>query len=289
MTLAAQLPATGRTISLADADLYAYEAGPASGDAVVLVHGFLTSSATWRHIYPELARRHRVVLLDLPGCGRSPAPRRRDWTASRAAALLVAAFDALGLEHPTLIGSQLGGSIASWVAAEHPDRIEALVVMAAGALGEAGSNLALYRALAAPVLGPLVARALPYRFFAARWAAAHGPGHPPDRQAVARYHEQLRERGAVMARFGLGVRRSYGESFDALAGPITRVSVPTLLIFGDADPLVPPSTGHRYAELVPHARLVLLPGCGDFPQEEAPREVLAALRGFLGGTGEPAR
>jgi pimeloyl-ACP methyl ester carboxylesterase len=233
-------------------------------------------------VWPPLAVRHRVVLVDLPGSGGSPDPRVRDWSAARAADLLVALFDAIGLGNPAVVGTQMGGSVAAWLAATHPDRVARLVVMAAGALGEASANLGLYRLLAAPAVGPAVARALPRQVFAAKWAAAYGPGHEPDPAAVSLYHRQFRRRGPVMARIGLGIRRSYGESYDALARPLAGLSVPCLLLFGEADRLVPPSTGERFAALLPNSRLVLLPGCGDFPQEECPGTVAAEIAGFLG-------
>ncbi len=85
-----------------------------------------------------------------------------------------------------------------------------------------------------------------------------------------------------MARVGLDVRRSFGDSFDALTEPIRGLDVPTLLIFGENDPLVSVSTGHRFAELIPGARLLVLPGCGDFPQEERPKDVGEAIHAFLG-------
>jgi pimeloyl-ACP methyl ester carboxylesterase len=246
-----------------------------------MLHGFLTSALTWRRIEPTLAERYRVILVDLPGCGGSPPPRLRRWTAARATDLLVSLFDALGLAAPAVVGSQLGGSLAAWLAARYPARVSRLVVMAAGALGEGPANLGLYRALAAPVVGTLVARLLPPQSFAAKWAAAHGPGHVSDPAIVRLYYDQFRTRGPAMARFGLGVRLSYGESFDALVGPVTGLEIPTLLLFGAADRLVPPATGHRFAELIPQSRLIMLPGCGDFPQEEAPEAVAKAVAAFL--------
>ena len=274
----------GRLIPLTGADLHVYETGPADGPAVLLLHGFLGAADAWQDVLPALAG-YRVVAVDLPGAGRSPAARTRDWTAERAADLLAELLDALGLAAPAVVGSQLGGSLAAWLAARHPDRVSRLVVMAAGALGENATNLGLYRLLAAPVLGPVVARTLPRRRFAQRWAAAHGPGFVPDPVSVDRWHRQLRRQGAAMARFGLGVRLSYDRSPDALAG----LPVPTLLLFGAADPLVPPSTGERFARLLPASRLVLLPGCGDFPHEERPGEVGAAVAEFLREPAAPAR
>ncbi|UMP00008.1 alpha/beta fold hydrolase [Amycolatopsis sp. EV170708-02-1] len=271
----------GRTIELPGESLHVYETGPPDGPPVVLLHGYLTSALTWRDIHPVLAETHRVIAVDLPGCGRSPAPSRSDWTAGRAADLIAGLFDALGLSTAAVVGSQMGGSLAAWFATRHPRRVSRLVVMAAGALGESSANLTLYRALATPGLGSLLARLFPYRAFTRLWAAAHGPDHRLDPGPTRIYHEQFRRHGQAMTRFGLGVRLSYGASYDALARPLTALGIPTLLLFGDADRLVPPSTGERFASLIPGSRLILLPGCGDFPQEEAPVVVAATIKEFL--------
>lgn len=271
----------GRLVTLRDTALHIYRAGPAEGTPVVLLHGFMTNASTWRHVCPALARRHPVVLVDLPGYGRSPDPGPTRWTADRCADLLVELFDSLDLRAPVVVGSQMGGSLAAWLAARHPARVSKLVVMAAGALGETAGNLGLYRLLSTPVLGRVVARLFPRRLFAAKWAAAHGPGHRPEPAAVAAYHRQFRDRAPVMARVGLDVRGSYGETFDALATRLAGLPVPALLLFGEQDRVVPPSTGHRFADLLPDSRLVLLPDCGDFPQEEQPVRVGAEILAFL--------
>lgn len=70
---------------------------------------------------------------------------------------------------------------------------------------------------------------------------------------MAHYYEQLRRRGAPIARFGLGVRLSHGPEFDVLAQPLSTCSVPISLVLGAADRLVPPSTGRRFADLLPRA------------------------------------
>jgi pimeloyl-ACP methyl ester carboxylesterase len=283
MTVGTTGPRGGRLIPLHDADLHVYDVGRPDGPALVLVHGFLTSAYTWRLVYPALARDHRVLLVDLPGSGHSPDLRdQSQWTADRCADLLVQLLDALGLATATVIGTQMGGSVAAWFAARNPDRAARLVVLAAGALGETSTNLRLYRLLAAPRIGPRLARFFPRARFEERWLAAHGPAHRLDPAATDYYFEQLRCRGHVMARFGLGVRLSYGESFDALARPLRGLAVPTLLLFGNADPLVPPMTGRRFQELLADARLVVLPDCGDFPQEEQPDRVVSEILGFLG-------
>ncbi|GAA3854420.1 alpha/beta fold hydrolase [Saccharothrix violaceirubra] len=267
-------------VELPDADVHVEVLG-VDGPPVVLVHGFLTSSYTWRHVAPLLASGFRVYLVDLPACGRSPVPRSREWDARRCVALLGGVLDHLGVERPVLAGSQMGGSLVAWFTALHPERVGRLVVMAAGALGEARSNLLLYRLLANPLVGPVLARAFPRTAFGDKWRDAHGPGFTPEVDAVDRYHRQLRERGSAIAAFGLGFRRDYGAEFDRLAPLLAGCAVPTLLLFGQDDPLVPPSTGRRFRELLADAELVLLPGCGDFPQEERAEEVAVAVVRFL--------
>ncbi|WP_239340442.1 alpha/beta fold hydrolase [Frankia sp. CiP3] len=272
----------GRLVPLPDADLYVYELGRTDGPPVVLLHGFLTDSYTWRDVVPALATDHRVILVDLPGSGRSPDPRGKGWTADRCVDLLASLFDVLSLAAPTLVGSQMGGSLGAWFAAARPARVGRLVVMAAGVLGETSANLTLYKVLANPLIGGWASRYFPRGGFEEKWQAAHGPGHRVDPAATDRYFAQIRARGRTMARVGLDIRRSFGKSFDALTEPLRGLAVPTLLLFGDRDPLVPVSTGQRFADLIPGATLLVLPLCGDFPQEERPVEVAAAIRAFLG-------
>ncbi|GAA2217200.1 alpha/beta hydrolase [Streptomyces nogalater] len=287
MTATAQELGAGRLLDLTDAQVCVYEAGRRDGPPLVFLHGFLTSAFTWRDIYREFTDEYRVILLDLPGSGASPAPRVTGWNAERCVRLVDELFDELHIDKAVLVGSQMGGSLAAWFAALRGERVDRLVLMAAGALGEAEANLTLYRLLAHRWLGAAVARIFPRRVFEQRWLAAHGPGYRPAPGVVDRYFRQLRRQGARMARVGLDLRLSYGESFDALAGPIGGLRVPTLLIFGQEDRLVPVSTGRRFASLLADATLVVLPGCGDFPQEEKPGEVRQAIAGFLGRTGPP--
>ncbi|TXH08695.1 MAG: alpha/beta hydrolase [Spirochaetes bacterium] len=271
-----------RLVQLRDANLAIYEIGPRTKPPIVLLHGFMTSALTWHAIYPALRNHHRVILVDLPGSGRSRARGARSWTTCSAVAMLIELFDTIALDAPIVVGSQLGGSLAASLAANHPTRVSRLIVIAAGALGEARTNTRLYRTLTLPVLGPLVAWSFPYWIFVRKWAAGYGPDYWPDAVILAAYYEQFCERGAEMARFGLDIRYSYRDSFDEVAGRIAGLDVPTLLIYGTAGGGIPSTTGRRFAKLLPHSSLIFLPGCGAFPQEESPASVVAAILNFLG-------
>jgi len=248
--------------------------GTPSATGIVLLHGFLTSSHAWRRIGPALASRgHYVVALDFPGSGDSVAPAGIEWTASLAAEMVATALARLGLTRVTLVGTQMGGSIAAWVSTLLPARLERMVLMAAGALGETTRNMTLFRALAQPWLGPWLCRWFPESLFRKKWVAAHGPGHEVDESALAHYLACFRRSGSAQANFALGVRSSYGEDFDQLEPLLQDVKIPTLLVWGEQDQVVPVATGQRFARAITGAELVVIPGCGDFPQEEAPDEV----------------
>ncbi|MEV8057717.1 alpha/beta hydrolase [Streptomyces antimycoticus] len=287
MTSAPEETRAGRLVELTDGQVRVYEKGQPDGPALVFLHGFLTSAFTWRNVHPAYTGRYQVILVDLPGSGGSPAPRGGRWDADRWVRLVAELLDELGVDKAILVGSQMGGSLAAWFTALRPERVDRLVLMAAGALGEAEANLTLYRLLAHRRLGPWISRLFPKRMFERRWLAAHGPEYNPEPGVVDCYFRQFRRQGAEMARVGLDLRLSYGERFDALAGPISGLAVPTLLIFGAEDRLVPVSTGQRFASLLPDATLVVLPGCGDFPQEERPKEIAEAVTEFLRKTDIP--
>ncbi|MET8079281.1 alpha/beta hydrolase [Streptomyces sp. NPDC005303] len=281
MTPPSEETRAGRLVDLAAGQVRVYEKGRPDGPALVFLHGFLTSAFTWRNVYPAFTGGYRVILVDLPGSGDTPPPGDGRWDAAHWIRLVEELLEELGIGSAILVGSQMGGSLAAWFAALRPERVDRLVLMAAGALGESEANLTLYRLLAHRWLGAWIARLFPKGMFERRWLAAHGPGYRPEPGVLDRYFRQLRRQGAQMARVGLELRLSYGERFDALAGPISGLAIPTLLIFGAEDRLVPVSTGRRFASLLSDASLVELPDCGDFPQEEKPKEITEAISGFL--------
>ncbi|MEM9490087.1 MAG: alpha/beta hydrolase, partial [Myxococcota bacterium] len=95
------------------------------------------------------------------------------------------------------------------------------------------------------------------------------------------YFRQFRRTADAQTKIALGVRTSFGESFSELAPLLSSLKTPTLLLFGEADRIVPPATGERFHELLSNSRLIKIPGCGDFPQEEFPEVVADEICTFL--------
>lgn len=143
----------GRFVSIDGLRTYYRVAG--SGPAVVLLHGLGSSHLTWDTTIDVLAEHFTVYTLDLPGFGYSDKPAA--YASARQEAAFVKRFLAgLGVERATVIGHSMGGAAALWLAAEHPNRVERLVLVNAAEIGEEAT---VFRLIAQPILGELLLKA----------------------------------------------------------------------------------------------------------------------------------
>ena len=104
------------------------------GEVLLLIHGMAGSSATWRAILPQLAKKYRVVAPDLIGHGESAKPRG-DYSLGAFAVWLRDFLDELGITRATVVGQSLGGGVAMQFVYQHPDYCERLVLISSGGLG----------------------------------------------------------------------------------------------------------------------------------------------------------
>ena len=248
------------------------------GPAVVLIHGFASSLYTWKDVLPALALDHDVVAIDLPGFGGSSIPRPLEGASYPGVVLAV--MDRLGLERVSLVGNSLGGSVAVAVAAEHPERVDRLVVIdSAGFNFRARDRPWMLRLVGAPGVAAAAER-LPVR----RRLVAAGLRQVFFRDELVT-EERVDEYAAPMLR--PGAVRAAAELLGALGVPdfaalVARVRAPTLVVWGREDTWIPVAHAQRFTEGIPGSRAVVLDACGHMPQEENPAEVGARLRSFLG-------
>jgi pimeloyl-ACP methyl ester carboxylesterase len=254
--------------------------------ALVLLHGFAASTFSWREVMAPLAQEARVVAFDRPAFGLTERPMPGEWGgenpyATRSqAALTVQFMDSLGIERAVLVGNSAGGTVAALVALEHPERVEALVLLDPAIYGS-GSRFPAWLGplLTSPQMrrvGPLFVRSIE------EWGIDFGRSawHDPSRltpEIWEGYTEPLRTQNWDRALWELTVS---SRPLD-LQAQLDALQLPVLVITGDDDRIVPTEQSVRLAGELPNAELVVIPECGHVPHEECPGPTLEAMEAFL--------
>jgi len=245
------------------------------GTPVVLLHGLGASMYAWRkNIAPVVAAGYRVIAFDNRGFGFSDKPATGYDNASYAR-LTLALLDSLHLPDAVLIGHSMGGAIAAEVAIAHPERVRGLVLIGSAGLG--AREPPLFRVGRWPLVGPVLF-ALRSRGFTERFLkATYGDPRKVSDADVDQYYAPVAEPGSGRAL--RAVLRQF--RFDGLAGRLDRIAVPTLVLWGEADRLIPITLGRALAAGIPRAAFLSVPGAGHSVQEEAPDEVNRLVIQFL--------
>jgi pimeloyl-ACP methyl ester carboxylesterase len=249
--------------------------GPRDAPALLLLHGFASSLHSWDELAAALETEFRVIRLDLPGFGLTGPDPTGDYSDTRSGLALAALLDALGVARAHVVGSSMGGRIAWRFAADHPARVDRLVLMAPDGFASPGRG---YGPGPRPgLLLRLLPFTLPKRLVRRAMAPAYADPGALTEALTERYHAMLVAPGvrpAILARLEQSVLLP-PEPF------LARITAPTLLLWGERDALVPVTHAADYLRALPDAQSVILPGIGHVPMEEAPAETAAALRGFF--------
>jgi pimeloyl-ACP methyl ester carboxylesterase len=198
----------------------------------------------------------------------------------------------LGHERATVVGTSLGGGIAMQFAYQHPERCERLVLVGSGGLGE--EVMPLLKLLSVPGADVVMPVAfLPFIRTAVEGVAGalSKVGLRPDPATVEmwRSYTSLTDpeaRTAFVHTLRAVVDRR-GQRVSALSKLHLTADLPTLIIWGDADPVIPVAHARSAADAMPGSSLEIMHGCGHFPYAEQPRQFVEILTGFLSST-EPA-
>lgn len=278
-----------RTISLHGHQV-AYRTG-GDGPVVLLIHGMASSSTAWVPVLEDLSRSVTYVAPDLLGHGESDKPRG-DYSLGAQAGFLRDLLAALGHDRATILGTSLGGGIAMQFAYQHPERCERLVLVDAGGLGE--EVMGLLRFLAAPGMDLVMPVALqPFVKAAvetvAGWCSKVGFAPGPATEEMWRSYTSLIDPQTRRA-FNQSLRSVVdieGQRVSAMDKLYLAEDVPTLIVWGADDRIIPVSHAHDAHEAMPHSRLEIMDGCGHFPYVEDPRRFVEILTDFVATT-DPA-
>ncbi|HMK11447.1 MAG TPA: alpha/beta fold hydrolase [Acidimicrobiales bacterium] len=257
------------------------------GETILLIHGMAGSSRTWRDVMPGLAAHGRVLAPDLLGHGAS-GKAATDYSLGAHASMLRDLMDRLGIDRATVVGHSLGGGVAMQLAYQYPDRCDRLVLVSSGGLGREVSMI--LRALSLPgaelvlpILTPAFVRRAGNALSAWLWDRGIRSG-------------RLAEMWRAYASLGDSeTRRAFFRTLRAVVGPggqevsasdrlyLTEV-MPTLIVWGAADPIIPVDHARAAHAAMPGSRLEIFEGVGHFPQTEAPSRFVEVVSDFVDAT-----
>ena len=256
------------------------DVGPREAPTIVLVHGFSASLHTW---VADLKRDYRVISLDLPGHGLSRCVDNDQIGMEQFAAIIDQVTRALKVDRFTLAGNSMGGGAAWNFALAHPERLEGLVLVnAAGwprAAEENDDRPFIFRLLEIGIARELVKDL--------DMSSLIRPGLEDSFADASFVTDEMVDRYASLSRAPchrealLTLSAGRGTRAEATPEKLSAISVPTLVMHGELDNIIPASHGEQFAAAILGAELKLYPDVGHLPQEEIAAQSVADLRNFL--------
>ena len=285
----------GRLLDIAGCETYVVDAlpqSPTSLPPVVMLHGYGDTADAWRRIVPPLARRRRVIAIDVPPFGRSgdPPDCYADDLIGCYMDFYPALFDELDIDRAAFVGHSLGGAMALTVALEAPKLVDRLVLMAPAGLGDSAPwwwhaisgrwvNWPALLRLPNPVAKPAVKAAL-------RGFLEERLVHDTRAMSEVIDHFVHLHGGPRELKHLIDTGRSLMAGYTGeLLARSTTLDVPVLVVWGSEDRLTPAGHADAFAAAVPHAEVQLLEHCGHYPQLELPTRVTRMLDDFLSDKG----
>ncbi len=254
------------------------------GPVLLLLHGIAGSSQTWIPAMELLQSHYTVVAPDFLGHGHSSKPTA-DYSLGNFASWMRDLLVVLGIERATVVGQSFGGGVAMQFVYQFPGFCERLVLVDAGGLGrEVNWILRIATLPAAEYVMPVV-----FPAFARRWGDP--VYHLADRLGLRsvpaleiwRSYRSLTDSDSRRAfiRTMRSVIDPRGQSVSAMDRLYLAERIPTLIVWGEKDRIIPLAHAHQALRAAPHSRLEIMPGLGHFPQSEDPAGFVEILMDFL--------
>ncbi len=254
---------------------------------LLLIHGMAGSSRTWKSVMPDLAEDFTVLAPDLIGHGESAKPMG-DYSLGAFASGLRDLLALLEIGPVTVIGHSLGGGVAMQLAYQHPELVDRLVLIGSGGLGrEVSWLLRLLTLPGAEYLMPLFFPSIVRDSGNELSKAMHGRGWSlPHLDEMWRAYASLgqAENRKAFVRTLRAVIDPGGQTVNASDRLYLAAAMPTLIIWGDKDGVIPVEHAHAAHEAIPHSRLEILEGCGHFPHMQEPDHLAEVIREFVKST-----
>ncbi len=281
-------PQSRRIVQVGSAQVAVHDVG--TGRPLLLLHGCPFASFIWRKVVPTLTAHYRCVSPDLLGLGDTETPPDADWSLPAQARMIISLLDALGIRRADVIGHDHGGAVAQLLAADHPERVDRLVLCNAEAYDNwpSAEERPFVAVTRIPLLGDLALRMWAWKpLLRATLSEARAVS---DRSALT---EEMLD-AYVRANFATRhrrwkTRRFLAAQFDPANNRVTSDLIPrlrhfdhpTLLLWGADDPHFGPPWAERLRDDIPGATRLELLEAGHLLMEERPVEFAEAVLRFL--------
>lgn len=255
------------------------DAGNEDAPAIILIHGFISSTMIWSDVFlPLAAAGFRVIALDLPGYGYSDKPADGRYTIDSQAYAVVSLMDRLEIDQATIIGASYGGAVAATIALDYPERVSRLVLVGA-VINDNPMQKLLPRVAQLPLVGDIVTPL----FLGSRWVLRkrmedtyRRSGKALDEHKLAARHHLLAAADAHRAMLRTIRRWNAGR----IAREAHLIHRPTLILWGEDDRHIPLTDGVLLRETIPGARLIVFRDCGHLPPVEHPEKFVDVVTQF---------
>jgi pimeloyl-ACP methyl ester carboxylesterase len=272
-------PPPSAFVDVAGMQVHLRDEGPRDDPTpIVLLHGTSASLHTWQGWADALKGERRVIRFDLPGFGLTgPAPDG-NYTMDAYVRFVLAMLDRLGVQHAVLVGNSFGGNVAWATALGQPSRVAKLVLVDSAGYPMKPQSVPIgFRIAGLPVLNRVAEVALPRSVIESSVRNVYGDPDKVTPELVDLYFDITVREGNRRA---LAQRWKQAPS-GAMAEHVREIKVPTLILWGARDRLIPPEDGARFQRDIAGSRLVVFGDLGHVPHEEDPARTVAAARSFL--------
>lgn len=274
------------------AKIHFRDEGLADGQPVVLIHGANASLHTWEPWVKLLGPKYRIISLDLPAHGLTGKVPDRNYSSANQVATVDAIVEHLGVDRFVLGGNSMGGGVAWRYTVDHPEKVEAMILVDAVGLPqwtaraaesstrESNKGPLVFRLMRRPWFRAIARYIDPYRLTKQGLQSAYSDQSQVSEELIQRYYElALREgsREAIVDRFASFGGASTSDTIDP-----KQFTQPALILWGREDGLISVQVADKFAESLPDNSLVIYDNVGHLPMEEVPERSAADVLAFLG-------
>ena len=258
-----------------------------SGDPMLFIHGLGGTSYSWRHMIPEFSKTHRVITIDLLGAGKSPKPHKKEYSILHQGELIQKFIDERNLTNLTLVGNSYGGGVSLLLAigmctldtSEKCGRLSKLILIDSAGYPD---HLPIYlKVMRTPVLGWVAVHTIPPKCqIRIVLNKSYAEKCRITQDQIDTYAAPIAEKNGRYALLQLA-KGTIPKNIQWYIDQYPKITVPTLILWGDDDRVLPPLIGERLDLAIPHSSLQYIKSAGHVPQEEQPYQVICKIRKFL--------